>query len=328
MNVKGLDTSGNWYKGNLHSHSTVSDGMLEPHEAVALYRQAGYHFLCLSEHDIYTDHRSAFNGNDFIILPGIEYSAILYRAKGTNERYKVHHMHGILGTSKMQEEAPEHFTHLQYVPPLKFFGTWEGQEAANRMSDLLRRHGCIVTYNHPIWSRVEDRDFTETRGLTAIEVFNFNTVQESTTGYDEVWWDTLLRRGVKINGFASDDNHNEGAFEDSCGGWIMVNAPELTHDAILQAFIDGNYYSSSGPEITAWDVQDNVACIRCNGADKITFVAGNIINDGTAVLGRPGSNELQTGSYRLKGHECYVRAVVTDSCGRSAWTNPIYLTWD
>ena len=33
--------SGQWYKGNLHSHTTNSDGHLTPAQAVALFRQYG-----------------------------------------------------------------------------------------------------------------------------------------------------------------------------------------------------------------------------------------------------------------------------------------------
>lgn len=36
---------GQWYKGNLHSHTTNSDGHLTPAQAVALFRQYGYSFF-------------------------------------------------------------------------------------------------------------------------------------------------------------------------------------------------------------------------------------------------------------------------------------------
>ena len=61
---------GQWYKGNLHSHTTNSDGHLTPAQAVALFRQYGYSFLCLSEHDYYTDLRAELDREDFILLPG------------------------------------------------------------------------------------------------------------------------------------------------------------------------------------------------------------------------------------------------------------------
>ena len=43
-------SSGNGYRGNLHGHSTHSDGQDSPSEVVRLYRVAGYDFTCLSEH--------------------------------------------------------------------------------------------------------------------------------------------------------------------------------------------------------------------------------------------------------------------------------------
>ena len=110
----GFKQNGNWYKGNIHSHTTVSDGMLTPEQSAKLYKDNGYQFMCFSEHDIFTDFREQFNTENFIILPAVESSVILYRAKGTGERYKVHHLHGILGTTEMQEAAPAGlFSHMQ-----------------------------------------------------------------------------------------------------------------------------------------------------------------------------------------------------------------------
>ena len=47
---------------------------------------------------------------------------VLYRAKGTGERYKIHHLHGILGTQAMQDAAPlGTYGHMQYIPPYEIF---------------------------------------------------------------------------------------------------------------------------------------------------------------------------------------------------------------
>ena len=146
----GFKNCGSWYKGNIHSHTTISDGMLTPEQSVKLYKENGYHFLCFSEHDIFTDYREQFNTETFIIVPAVEGSVVLYRAKGTNERYKIHHLHGILGTQAMQDAAPlGTYKHMQYIPPMKFFGEWTGPEAAQEVADMLRDHGCVTTYNHP-----------------------------------------------------------------------------------------------------------------------------------------------------------------------------------
>ncbi|MDD4102750.1 MAG: hypothetical protein PHU80_09000, partial [Kiritimatiellae bacterium] len=41
-----------WYRGNLHMHSKWSDGNAMPEDAVAWYRDKGYQFVCLSDHQI------------------------------------------------------------------------------------------------------------------------------------------------------------------------------------------------------------------------------------------------------------------------------------
>ena len=66
----------NWYKGNLHSHTTNSDGAWTPDEAVENYKANGYAFLCLSDHNLYTDYRYKYNSDLFLILPGTEIAAL------------------------------------------------------------------------------------------------------------------------------------------------------------------------------------------------------------------------------------------------------------
>ena len=91
LTIPGFSKDGNWYKGNLHSHTIHSDGHLTPEEAVNIYRKHGYHFLCFSEHDLYTDYRSQFDCEDFIILPGMEASAVLFESKSSpfGKRYTI-----------------------------------------------------------------------------------------------------------------------------------------------------------------------------------------------------------------------------------------------
>lgn len=182
-------------------------------------------------------------------------------------------------------------------------GTWDGARVAQNLCDLLRSRGCITTYNHPIWSRVEAEEFIHTEGIWALEIFNYNTVNESNTGFDSTYWDLMLRQGRRMPAVATDDNHNEGMFDDACGGYIVVNAPELTHEAILQNMMDGNYYLSAGPEIHDWGIRDGVAYVECSPVYRIDFVAGNHINDGTSHVGKRYEDTMERGEYRLKGDE-------------------------
>ena len=59
-----------WFKGNLHTHTTVSDGSKSPDEVAAIYRAAGYDFLAFTDHW----HPSKPSMQDgLLLLPGCEY---------------------------------------------------------------------------------------------------------------------------------------------------------------------------------------------------------------------------------------------------------------
>lgn len=309
------------YKGNLHSHTVNSDGHWTPEQSVAEFRAHGYQFLCLSEHDLYTDYSSTFDTDDFIILPGLEASAVLVAEDGS--RLRTHHMHGILGTDEMVAAAPERFQHMERLEPIVRRGAWNGLAVAQELSDTLARHGCAVTYNHPIWSRIEPDDVLGLTGAFGIEVWNYDTVNESGTGYDTVYWDLMLRRGARIGGLATDDNHNEGTFDDSFGGWVVVCAPELTRDAVVGALLRGDYYSSAGPQLANWGVRDDTVWVECSPCERVNMIAGGLINAG-ATEAADSPQGITRAEFPLRGDETYVRIECVDAQGRTAWSNPLY----
>lgn len=315
---------GHWYRGNLHSHTRLSDGWLTPAEDKQLYRHAGYSFLCVSDHDLYTDFRSELDEEDFIILPGVECSASLYTADG-RQRLKTHHLHGILGNAALRSQATlPLFEHRQQLEHPCYYGSWDGAAVAQSITDQLRARGCLVGYNHPLWSRVEEAEFIHTQGLWAVEVFNYGTQLESRTGWDSQGWERMLRRGTRVNCFASDDNHNGPALADSHGGWVEVWARELTHEAVTTALAAGSYYSSAGPRIRSWGVQDGLAFAECSPVEQITFFTGNRLHAGATVHARPGQPGLERAEFPLQGDEAYLRVECLDRQGRVAWSNPLY----
>ena len=325
-NIEGFKGRGNWYKGNLHSHTVNSDGKLTPAESVKLFQDNGYHFLCLSEHDLYTDYRKEFDSPEFIILPGLEASAVLFEKEDGIHRKKVHHIHGILGTELMQQKAVTPlFRHMERLEVPVYYGEWDGAAVAQQLADELAARGCITTYNHPVWSRVEEREFVDTDGIFGLEIFNYNTVNESGTGYDTAHWDVMLRKGRRIHGFASDDNHNEGLFDDACGGYVWVKADGLTHDNIISALVEGNYYSSSGPEIYDWGIREGVVYVDCSPVNRVNVIAGGYVNGGRTVMCGSLQETMTRAEYPLNGDETYVRVECVDASGRTAWSNAIFL---
>jgi hypothetical protein len=58
----GVDSSSpRWFKGNLHTHSLWSDGDDFPEMIADWYKQHGYHFLAISDHNVLPG-RSALAG--------------------------------------------------------------------------------------------------------------------------------------------------------------------------------------------------------------------------------------------------------------------------
>ena len=66
-----LDQDGKrWFRGNLHTHSTVSDGLKTPDEVIRIYRNEGYDFLA------FTDHWKPSGSGEkdgLLLIPGCEY---------------------------------------------------------------------------------------------------------------------------------------------------------------------------------------------------------------------------------------------------------------
>ncbi len=322
MNTTTFDRSrGNWYKGNLHCHSTRSDGSLEPEVVARMYREKGYSFLAFSEHEIYT-HRTDLETPGFLIIPAIERSVKLKDADQTDSRC---HLQGI-----WSGRGCVSISGTTVPVPL-----WTGPETVQAVIDELERDGYFVTFNHPAWSRNDFRDLEQANGYTAVEVYNHSCEEESHTGHTELFWDHMLRHGRKLWGIATDDNHNEKLHGkeirdwDSFGGWVMVNADELSYRAVGEALQSGKFYSSTGPRIYEYGVRDATDSggsfrevhIECSPAERIFFPA----HPGRGSSRRnPDGGTLESATYRLTGREAYVRAVVVDEVGKMAWTNPIF----
>ena len=60
-----------YFKTNLHTHSTISDGKLSPQEVKDAYKAQGYQVLSLTDHNVIVNH-SDMNDPDFLMLTGME----------------------------------------------------------------------------------------------------------------------------------------------------------------------------------------------------------------------------------------------------------------
>jgi hypothetical protein len=283
---------GSWYKGALHAHTTRSDGKLSPAESAAAHKAHGYHFLAITDHDVITD-MSAFSDASFLTIPGVELS------HGRNEVGQSYHM-VLVGIRQVVRAAYN-------VPIQEAIDTWA--EAAQ-----------LLFIPHAYWSGMELHELLPLERLAGMEIWNTSANTDLGKGLSTVHWDSLLARNKAWAGFATDDTH--GINDDFDGGWVCVKSERLDEASILTALNSGAFYSSSGPTIHDFRIENGVAYIRCSAATTINFIG--IHQWGWQYRAEPG-HPLTEAEYKLKGKERYLRAECRDAHGNTAWTNPLFL---
>ena len=69
-----LPYEGNFYKANLHCHTTVSDGNMTPQDVKDEYTAHGYSIVAFTDHDVLIPHMD-LNDEGFLALNGFEMEA-------------------------------------------------------------------------------------------------------------------------------------------------------------------------------------------------------------------------------------------------------------
>lgn len=323
---------GHWYRGNTHVHSTESDGNASPADVVRWYRDHGYQFVVLTDHERVTDAaplEAQFGAaGSFLVIPGEEVTQQIADTRPVGGNRQAHLV--AIGVNRA-------------VTPLGVKGVVSGTSMADsyaRNIAEIRAAGGVAQVNHPNfrWSVTPD-DLRGVPDSTLFEVWNAQPHINNLGGDDgsgrvalstDALWDTVLTRGTLLYGVASDDAHafRQAQLEDPDathpgGGWIMVRADSLTPPAILAALRSGDFYATTGIMLaeyaaTARDVTLRVAFPK-DARDDRRFRTRFIGRGGRLLAERAGSSAR----YVIRGDEGYVRAVITDSNGRRAWTQPL-----
>ena len=280
------------YKGNLHMHTTRSDGVLSPDDAIALYRAQGYDVVALTDHDGVGCDTHAQNG--MLILSGIELAFELPAQEM--------HLVGV-GVPKGLEKQIN-----------RLFGP-------QAVIDGIRENGGRTILAHPAWSLLTCETVCALHGLSAAEIYNaMSTAPRNCLRADaSAVLDSAAAHGCVLPLVAVDDAHfYEG---EHCHSYVMVQAEALTQAALFAALDAGHFYASQGPRIHRLALENRQIVLECSPASAIIFYS-NL----SWVTGRCRMGQGLTGSvYSLDAQcgETFVRAQIIDAEGKSAWTNPI-----
>lgn len=290
---------GRFYRGNLHTHSTRSDGGLSPEAVCAFYRRMGYDFVSLTDHFLeqyewpIVDTRP-YETPDFITLIGAELHS---------GRTSVGEMWHILANG-----LP-----FDFAPPAP---DESGPALARRALDA----GAFVTCAHPSWYALSEADVLSLGPVHAIETIN--AISDDHNDRIDSWpmFETLLAQGHRYTALTTDDAHFLGRHDDHGRAWTWVKSEALTPAAILDALKNGHFYSSSGPQIFAVEFSAEQVYIRCSPCDSL-FVTGKGAK--SAYLHGRGLFEGELPRSRL-GDSPYCRITVRDAHGGRAWTNAVW----
>ena len=301
-----FDRPGRFFRGNLHTHSTLSDGVLDPGEVCRRYAAEGYDFLCLSEHFIgrygypIADTRP-FRGDGFTTILGAEVHT------GALSNGVIWHILAV--------GLP-----LDFAPPeaADFTGNGPG-EAPGALARRCAEAGAYVAIAHPQWYNLTLEDARLIDAAHAVEIYNHGCHVECDRGDGTAILDLLLSEGRRLTACATDDAHFKGP--DHFGGWVMVRAGANEPDALLAALKAGEYYSSQGPLIHDLNVEDGMIRVACSPADRVMAVGAGSAS--RWVFGN-GMAEAEIPLERFEDGGWF-RVIVADQLGRRAWSNPVWL---
>mgnify|MGYP001263281745 CR=1 FL=1 len=296
---------GRFWRGNLHTHSTRSDGVLEPAEVCRRYRAEGYDFMALTDHFLGTygypivDTRG-FRAPGFTTILGAELHS------GPMANGEIWH---ILAVGLPPDFEPPHAPH---------FGVVEGMETGASLARRAREAGAFVAVAHPQWSGMTLEDARGIEAAHAVEVYNHGCWAGCDRGEGFSVNDLLLSEGRRQTLIATDDAHFSEP--DHFGGWVMVKAEENEPEALLAALKAGLHYSSQGPEIRRIEVQDRAVEVECSPAVSV-IVQGR--GTGAKAVHGHSMTRARVPLDRL-GDSPWVRVTVVDAAGKRAWTNPYW----
>ncbi|MDP6491658.1 MAG: hypothetical protein QGH42_10415 [Kiritimatiellia bacterium] len=281
------DTSGTWFKGNTHIHSTASDGGKTFAEIAELYASAGYEFLFRTDHWVASDVAADTEDYPLLWLDGIELD-------GQDLTGAMYH---VVCLGRVRDIEREH-------------GLPAGVASA-------QDQGGLLILAHPHWSG-NSLDDVLRLPFRGVEIYNNVCRMLNGKSGGMVHWDTALRDNPNTLAFAVDDAHLKTAEPQWNGGWIVVNAKSCSRDTIMAAIRRGNFYSSCGPafesiELAGRDLSLSTSPIRSArlagpGPRGITVEARDAETLARVTMSLPE-----------KWDYCY--AEIEDEAGKRAWTN-------
>ena len=222
--------TGTWYAGDLHCHSTHSDGDSPVAEVIAAAERQGLDFFVITDHDgnmrgMPTHwHDPDYRSDRMILLYGVEWTTGLGHAN------------------------------VWHTEPFDYTDLWAANRArdARAAIDAAHAQGALFSINHPTAYLCCPWEYEDDEGYDAVEVWNalyrLPNLNELATG---VFWDQRLLAGRRVPGVGGSDTHELLGLQ----SWFLrlgepttwVHAEEATAEALLAGIRAGRVSISHEP---------------------------------------------------------------------------------
>ncbi|MDX9864138.1 MAG: CehA/McbA family metallohydrolase [Anaerolineaceae bacterium] len=211
-----------WYKGELHCHSTESDGKYPVATVVQAAVDAGLDFLSLTDH---------FTNSQWWKLAKLKQQRqiALIRSLEITSHQGHANLHGLNEWVDVYVDRPD----------------WSMNQAADAVHDQQGLF-CI---NHPFSSDLAWRSFDfQWERADLMEIYH--NLEGANNHFHPGLWDLLLNQGHRIIGVGGTDSHDPFTGTDRLNQVVTwVYADELSEAGIIAGLRSGRVYISRGPEL-------------------------------------------------------------------------------
>ncbi len=285
------------YKANFHTHTTRSDGRLNPHDAVDAYHELGYTILAITDHNLVTYPWTGFSNlspsqrsidraesdpqamPDNFVFENRDPRQLGMIDIEANELSSHHHMGSFFN---------DHIRPV-YGQSVDFTVTEE-----ESIEDVGSNSGIVMLYHPGRYDKTLDwyvDIYTTYDHVFGLEVYN----QGDRYPDDRLLWDSILTVTLpdrQVWGYSNDDMHVAPHIGRN---WNMLMLPEPSHEQVRHAMENGLSYfvyapeGHQGPAAPAIDEihvnrRRGTISITASETDRIIWISeGRIVHEGYSI---------------------------------------------
>ncbi len=230
-----------WYCGELHIHSSHSDGRHNPAGIVEMARAAGLDFVAITDHNRFDAFTRPSPAPDFLIIPGMELTL----------------QNGHFNVYGLQQRRLDWMDRVCVgLPTIKLSGPY------NTTTALMRRmteQGLVTSINHPMRPPFDWQDgSTALQYVHCLEIWNRadRAACWPSNRQAVALWSRWLNAGHRATAMCGSDFHASTPLpgtpypaEQLGRSKLYVYAESLSGAAILAALRQRRVYLSLGPEV-------------------------------------------------------------------------------